>query len=337
MNQPLRAVVVGTGSYVPEKIISNDDLSRYVDTNDEWITTRTGIKERRILAKQLATSDMCVEAAARALADADIAPEEVDLIIVATVTPDMLFPSTACLVQEKLGASKAAAFDLSAGCTGFIYALATGSQFLETGLYRTALVIGADALSRIIDWSDRSTCVLFGDGAGAVVLKGALPHVNHGILGSYLRSDGGGGDLLCLPGGGSRIPASNESIANGLHYLRMEGKEVFKFAVKAMEEAAIQTLRTCGLTEKDIDFLIPHQANIRIVDAALKRLGLSKDKVYVNLEKYGNMSSASVPVAMDEAARFGKFQAGDLLLLVAFGAGLTWGGVALRWAKQKGR
>lgn len=332
MNPPLRAVVVGTGSYVPEKVITNDDLSQYLDTNDEWIRTRTGIRERRILPDELATSDMCVEAASRALADANVAPEEVDLILVATVTPDMLFPSTACLVQEKLGAPKAAAFDLSAGCTGFIYALATGSQFLETGLYRTALVIGADALSRIIDWSDRSTCVLFGDGAGAVVIKG-VPDSNHGILGSYLRSDGGGADLLCLPGGGSRIPVSKESIANGLHYLRMEGKEVFKFAVKAMEEAAIHTLQVCGLAEKDVDFLIPHQANIRIVEAALKRLELPKEKVCVNLEKYGNMSSASVPVAMDEAARLGKFQPGDLLLLVAFGAGLTWGGVALRWAK----
>ncbi|HHW07986.1 MAG TPA: ketoacyl-ACP synthase III [Clostridia bacterium] len=332
MTQPFRAVIAGTGSYVPERIVTNDDLSRLVDTSDEWIRTRTGIRERRVLADEQATSDMCLEAARQALVDARVSPEEIDLIIVATVTPDMLFPSTACLVQEKLGAVNAAAFDLSAGCTGFIYGLATGSQFLETGLYRTALVIGADALSRIVNWSDRSTCVLFGDGAGAVVLQG-IPGTNYGILGSYLKSDGGGAGLLCLPGGGSRRPPSPASLAAGLHYLHMEGKEVFKFAVKAMEDATTQTLQVCGLTEKDVDFLIPHQANMRIVEAALKRLELPRERVIVNLDKYGNMSSASVPVAMDEAARLGRLRRGDVLLLVAFGAGLTWGGVALKWAK----
>ncbi|HHY61255.1 MAG TPA: ketoacyl-ACP synthase III [Clostridia bacterium] len=332
MKQPLRAVVVGTGSYVPEKVITNDDLSRLVDTSDEWIRTRTGIRERRVLAEEQATSDMCVEAARQALADARLRPEDVDLIIVATVTPDMLFPSTACLVQEKLGAINAAAFDLSAGCTGFVYALAAGSQFVETGLYRTVLVIGADALSRIVNWSDRSTCVLFGDGAGAVVLQGK-PGAEHGILGSYLKADGSGAGMLCLPAGGSRRPASAESVAAGLHYLYMEGKEVFKFAVKAMEDATAQTLQVCGLTEREVDFLIPHQANMRIVEAAVKRLALPRERVIVNLDKYGNMSSASVPVALDEAARQGKFAAGNLILLVAFGAGLTWGGVAFRWAK----
>ncbi|NLC77441.1 MAG: ketoacyl-ACP synthase III [Clostridia bacterium] len=328
----MKAVITGTGSYLPDKIITNDDLAQQVDTSDEWIRTRTGIRERRILAEDRATSDMCVEAAKRALEDAGMDAAGVDLIVVATVTPDMFFPATACLVQERLGAVKAAAFDLSAGCTGFVYALATAAQFLETGMYRTALVIGGDALSRITNWSDRSTCVLFGDGAGAVVLE-AVADPGNGILGSYLRADGGGGHLLHMPGGGSRCPASGESVAKGLHYLRMDGQEVFKFAVKAMGEAALHLLEQCGLSREDIDFLIPHQANIRIVDAALKRLGLSPDRVYTNLDKYGNMSCASVPVALDEAARAGRFHKGHLLLLVAFGAGLTWGGVALRWAK----
>jgi 3-oxoacyl-[acyl-carrier-protein] synthase-3 len=332
MKGSLKAVITGTGSYLPDQIVTNDDLAKQVDTNDEWIRTRTGIGERRVLAEGLATSDMCFEAARKALEDAGTVAADIDLIIVGTVTSDMLFPSTACLVQHRLGAVKAAAFDLSAGCTGFIYGLVTAAQFLETGMYRTALVIGADTLSRVIDWSDRSTCVLFGDGAGAVVLE-AVSNTDYGILGGYLGADGGGAHLLNQPGGGSRCPATRDSVENGLHYLRMEGKEVFKFAVKTMGEAALHVLKECGLCQEDVDFLIPHQANLRIVDAALKRLELPSDRVYTNLEKYGNMSSASVPVALDEAARLGKLQKGNLLLLIAFGAGLTWGGVALRWAK----
>ncbi|NLL18121.1 MAG: ketoacyl-ACP synthase III [Clostridia bacterium] len=332
MKGSLKAVITGTGSYLPDQIVTNDDLAKQVDTNDEWIRTRTGIRERRVLAEDLATSDMCIEAARKALEDAGIAAADLDLIIVGTVTSDMLFPSTACLVQHRLEALKAAAFDVSAGCTGFLYGLVTAAQFLETGMYRTALVIGADTLSRVIDWSDRSTCVLFGDGAGAVVLE-AVSNTDYGILGSYLGADGSGAHLLNLPGGGSRCPATRDSVEKGLHHLRMEGKEVFKFAVKTMGEAALHVLKECGLSQEDVDFLIPHQANLRIVDAALKRLELPSDRVYTNLEKYGNMSSASVPVALDEAARLGKFQKGNLLLLIAFGAGLTWGGVALRWAK----
>lgn len=331
MDRQLRALVTGTGSYLPENIVTNDDLAKLVDTSDEWIRSRTGIKERRVLEEGMATSDMCVEAAKQAMEVAGITPEEIDLIIVGTVTPDMLFPSTACVVQQKLGANKAAAFDLSAGCTGFIYGLVTGAQFLASGMYRTALIIGADVLSRVVNWTDRSTCVLFGDGAGAVVLQ--AEESNFGILGSYLGADGGGGELLHLPAGGSRMPATESSVKDHLHFLRMEGKEVFKFAVKTMGETALKTLHQCGLTQSDVDFLIPHQANLRIVDAALKRLSLPSEKVYTNLESYGNMSSASVPVALDEAARLGLFHQGNLLLLVAFGAGLTWGGVALRWGK----
>ncbi len=326
-----RAVITGTGSYLPTNVVTNDDLAQKVDTSDEWIQSRTGIKERRILAEAEATSDMCIKAAERALEDANISADKLDLIVVGTVTPDMLFPSTACLVQDKIGAKNATAFDVSAGCTGFIYALATGSKFLEAGFYKNALIIGSDAVSRVIDWSDRSTCVLFGDGAGAVVLQAS--DSEEGIIGSYLRSDGGGSHYLHLPAGGSRLPATEKTINDTLHSLKMEGREVFKFAVRAMEEATLKVLTENNLSLEEIDHLIPHQANIRIIESSLKRLGLAEEKVFVNLHKYGNMSGASVPVALDEAARQGKFKKGDLLVLVAFGAGLTWGSSAIRWAK----
>lgn len=323
--------IVGIGSAMPERIVTNEDLTRIVDTSDEWIRTRTGICQRRIADEQTATSDLCVTAAARALADAGISAEELDLIIVATVTPDMLFPATACLVQDRIGAKNAGAFDLSAGCSGFIYGLATGSQFIAGGLYNTVLVVGAETLSKIVDWQDRNTCVLFGDGAGAAVLKRAPE--GRGILAFHLGSDGSGGDLLSIPAGGSRLPASAQTIAKRQHYLQMSGNEVFKFAVKVMAEASVKVLEKCNKTKEDIDFLIPHQANTRIIDAAVKRLGLSGDKVYVNLDRYGNTSAASVPVALDEAVKEGQIKKGDIIVLVAFGAGLTWGASVIEWLK----
>lgn len=321
--------IIGTGSYVPEQVITNQDLEKMVDTSDQWIITRTGIKERRRAAAHEATSDLGYQAAVKALDSAGVAPEELDLIIVATVTPDMLFPSSACLLQEKLGAQKAAAFDLEAACTGFIYGLAVGSQFIATGMYEKVLVVGAEVLSSIVDWEDRYTCVLFGDGAGACVLGPAKP--GEGILSLYLGADGSGGHLLHLPAGGSRKPAARETVENKEHYIKMCGNEVFKFAVRVMGEASMKALEQAGLSKEDIDFLVPHQANIRIVDAAIKRLELPREQVYINLDKYGNMSGASIPVALDEAVNEGKISSGDTVLLVGFGAGLTWGAAVVRW------
>lgn len=321
--------IIGTGSCLPEKILTNHDLEKIVDTSDEWIRTRTGIRERRVAGDDTAASDLSVTAAERALATAGVSPEELDLIIVATVTPDNLFPSTACLVQERLGAQKAAAFDLSAGCTGFLYALGVGQQFIASGTYEKVLVIGVDLLTKIINWQDRSTCVLFGDGAGAVVLAPAPP--GEGILSLYLGADGSGGPLLIMPAGGSRLPASLETVNRKLHTIQMQGSEVFKFAVRIMGEASLIALEKAGLKKEEVDLLIPHQANIRIIEAALKRLGLPPEKVYVNLDHYGNMSSASVPVALDEARREGKLKRGDKVVLVSFGAGLTWGAAVVRW------
>lgn len=331
MNNVRGVTIVGIGTAIPEKILTNDDLTKMVDTSDEWIRSRTGICQRRIADKNTATSDLCVLAAEKALEDAGITAEELDLIIVATFSPDMLIPSTACIVQDRIGAKNAGAFDLSAGCSGFLYGLATGSQFVASGAYDTVLVIGADTLSKFLDWEDRSTCILFGDGAGAVVLKSSPP--NTGILSFYLGSDGSGADLLKMPAGGSRLPASQETIKERQHYIRMNGKEVFKFAVKVMGEASIKALEKCGLTKENIDFLIPHQANYRIIDAAVKRLNLPPDKVYVNLDRYGNTSSASVPVALEEALKEGKIKKGDIVVLVAFGGGLSWGASVIKWTK----
>ncbi|TEB05519.1 3-oxoacyl-(acyl-carrier-protein) synthase 3 protein 1 [Pelotomaculum schinkii] len=323
------AGIIGVGAYLPDRVLTNDELQKMVDTNDQWIRTRSGIKERRIASPELATSDLAVIAGERALADAGVAPEELGLIIVATNTPDTIFPATACLVQDRLGAVKAAAFDLAAGCTGFVYALATGSQFITSGTYKKVLVIGAECLSRIVNWEDRKTCVLFGDGAGAVVLS-PVPAGN-GILSFTLRSDGSKGQLLSVPAGGSRQPATRETVDQKLHTIHMDGQEVFKFAVRVMGKAALEVLAAAGLNRSDIDYFIPHQANIRIIESAAKRLNLSMDKVLVNLDRYGNTSTASIPLALTEAVQDGRIKQGDHIVMVGFGAGLTWGATVIKW------
>jgi len=323
----INAGIIGTGSYLPQKIMTNKDLEKIVDTSDEWIRTRTGIEERRVVDSNIAASDLGVEAATKAIEDAGILAEDIELIIVATLTPDYTFPSTACVIQHKIGATKAAAFDLSAACSGFIYGVATGAQFIKSGLYKYVLVIGTETITKILDWEDRSTCVLFGDGAGAAVLGPV--EAARGFKSFLLGSDGSGGDLLNQPSSGSKFPITIDSIANKDNTLKMSGSEVFKFAVRIMDQASQQAIDMAGLTIEDIDFFIPHQANVRIIEPAMKRLGLGMDKVYLNLNKYGNMSSASIPVALDEAIKSGSVKKGDTVLLVGFGAGLTWGSTVI--------
>ena len=325
--------ILATGSHTPEKVLTNFDLEKMVETSDEWIVSRTGIRERRICGPDEASSDLALEAAKKALAKANVSAEELDMIIVATVTPDMMFPSTACILQEKLGAKKAAALDVSAACTGFLYVIATGSQFIASGLYRYVLVIGVETLSKITNYEDRNTCVLFGDGAGAALL-GPVQE-GYGFQAFELGADGSGGQLLCLPGGGSRTPASAESVTNNLHYISMAGGEVFKFAVRVMNSATEAVLEKSGVAKDDIDLLVPHQANKRIIDSAVQRFGLSEDKVAINLHRYGNMSSASIPVALDEAIQEGRLKEGDNVVLVGFGGGLTWGATLLKWSTQE--
>ena len=324
--------IVGTGSYVPEDVLTNADLEKLVDTNEEWIVSRTGIKERHIAKPDMPVSELCYQAALRALEDAQVTPEELDLVIVTTSTADYIFPATACIVADRLGAKKAAAFDLGAACSGFLYGVTTASQFIATGMYRTVLVIGADTLSKLLNWEDRSTCILFGDGAGAAILQPV--EEGYGFLGFELGSDGSGVKLLLVPAGGSKIPTTAETLAQKLNTIHMAGRETFKFAVKIMGEASIRALERAGLTKEDVDLLVPHQANIRIVDAAVKRLGISPDKVVVNLDRYGNMSAASIPVALDEAVKSGRINYGDVLVMVGFGAGLTWGAAVLKWSKK---
>lgn len=321
--------VLGTGSYVPERVLTNQDLEKMVDTNDEWIRTRTGMRERRIARPDEAASDLSFPAAQQALKNAGIGADQLDLIIVATVTPDMSFPSTACILQEKLGAKKAAAYDLSAACTGFIYGLANAANFIALGTYKYALIVGTEVLSKITDYTDRNTCVLFGDGAGAVVI-GAVPE-GRGFQSFELGADGAGGELLKLEAGGSRCPSSAASVEQKLHYLYMAGAEVFKFAVRIMGSAAEEALRKAGLGKEDIDLLIPHQANIRIIQSALNRLNVPQDKCMVNLDRYGNVGAASIPMALAEAAQTGRLKEGDRIVMVGFGAGLTWGASVLVW------
>jgi 3-oxoacyl-[acyl-carrier-protein] synthase-3 len=317
------------GSYVPAKVLSNADLEKLVDTSDEWITTRTGIKERRLAAKGEFTSDLATHAALRAMQNAGVTAEQLDLIVVATITPDMPFPSTACLVQRKIGAHRAAAFDLEAACSGFIYGLEIAQQFIMSRTYDTVLVIGAEKLSSIVDWKDRNTCVLFGDGAGAAVLQNR-PNA-HGLLTAVMGADGRKADLLFMAAGGSRCPATTESVAARLHYLRMEGRETFKNAVQAMQTAAREALRRCEIDISRIKCIIPHQANRRIIDAVCQRLGAKPEQLFINLHKYGNTSAASVAIALDEAVSSGRVQRGDLILMIVFGAGLTWGAAVIEW------
>ena len=321
--------ITGIGSYVPERVLTNADLEKIVDTTDDWITSRTGIRERRMAAEDEYTSTMGIAAARIALERADVDAADLDLIIVATITPDMPFPATACIVQQELGATKAAAFDLEAACTGFLYALEIGRQFIDSRMYQNVLIIGAEKLSSIIDWKDRNTCVLFGDGAGAAVLQHRAD--SRGVLATRLGSDGGKANILAMPGGGCRQPATVDSVNERIHFLKMEGKEVFKNAVNAMTGAAKEVLERSGLGMEDIKCVIPHQANQRIISAVGERLGARNDQVFVNLHKYGNTSAASVAVALDEAVSTGRIERGDLILIIAFGAGLTWGATVLEW------
>ncbi|MBM7854399.1 3-oxoacyl-[acyl-carrier-protein] synthase-3 [Desulfohalotomaculum tongense] len=328
-NRMVRVGILGVGSYVPEKVLTNKDLEAMVDTSDQWITTRTGIKERRIAAVNEAASDLGVKAGVKALKDAAVAPEEIDLIIVATSTPDMYFPSTACIIQDRLNCVNAGAFDLAAGCTGFLYALVVAEQFVRTGSARYVLVIGSEVLSRILNWEDRTTCVLFGDGAGAVVM-GPVPGEG-GVLASYLASEGSGAHLLTLPCSGSRVPFGAEAPVNHRAFISMQGKEVFKFAVRVMEEATEKVLAKAGLDKEDIHLVVPHQANIRIIEHYSKKMNLPMERIMTNVDKYGNTSAASVPLALEEALQQGRIKSGDNVLLIGFGAGLTWGAAVIKW------
>jgi len=322
--------IIGTGSYVPTKVLTNEDLEKMVDTNHEWIITRTGISERRIAEDNETTSDVAAKAALKALKDANIKPEEIDLIIVATNSPDMLFPASACLVQKKIKAVNSATFDLQAGCTGSVYALITAWQYIAAGFYNNTLIIGAETLSKLVDWTDRNTCILFGDGAGAAVLKADQ---EKGIISGCLGGDGSNDDLITLPAGLSKYPASHETIEKKMHYVKMKGNEVFKLAVKHMKRVTIKTLDKCNLSVEDIDCFIPHQANIRIISALTRVLKIKEDKVFVNLDKLGNTSAASVMIALDEAVKEGKIKNGDIVVLTSFGAGLTYGSIVLKWVK----
>ncbi|MEE8494522.1 MAG: beta-ketoacyl-ACP synthase III [Nitrospirales bacterium] len=322
------ARIQGTGSFVPARVLTNVDLERMVETSDAWIVERTGIRERRIAASGESCSDLAVKAAERALEAAGVAAVDLDLILVATCTGDAPLPATACVLQHRLGAQRAAACDISAACSGFIYALAVGDAYVRSG-YGQVLVVGSEVMSMLMDWTDRGTCILFGDGAGAVVLGAAAD--GQGILSSHLHADGTLWDLICVPGGGSAAPPSEKMLAEGLQYLKMKGNETFKVAVRTMEEVAREALSANGLSVEDLDLYIPHQANLRIIKAVASRLGLPMEKVVVNMDRYGNTSAASIPLALDEAVRGGRVQEGNLILMEAFGGGLTWGSTLVRW------
>ena len=329
-NQSKRTVsIIGTGSYLPSRILTNAELEKMVETSDDWITTRTGIKERRISAEGECTSDLAANAGRSALENAGISAEEVDLIIVATVTPDMFFPSTSCFVQHKLGARNAACFDINAACSGFLYAVEIAQQFITSHTYDTVLVIGADKLSSIVDWTDRNTCVLFGDGAGAAVLRhrgGA-----HGVVSTYMASDGELTDILYIPGGAARFPITKENVDQKINCIKMNGKETYKYAINSMLEAANRALEDANLDPEDLACIIPHQANLRIIEAIAHRFGVPLDRFVVNLDRYGNTSAAAVAIALDEAHRTGRMKVGDYVLLVVFGGGLTWAASVIQW------
>ena len=325
----VRAAIIGTGSYVPERVLTNFDLEKMVDTTDEWVFTRTGIRERRIAAEGQVTSDLGAEACRRALADATVRPDEVSLLVVATITPDYVFPSTACMIQQKIGAKVTGGFDLSAACAGFLYGLIVGARLIEADPSQTVLVVGAEILSRITDYTDRSSCILFGDGAGAAVLRAGAQ--GRGVLASDCGVDGSGGDFMKLPAGGSAAPTTEQTVRQRLHYMQINGRETFRFAVVKMAELVESALKRSGLTMQDVALIVPHQVNSRILVAAGERLGVGMEKIYTNIERYGNTSAASVPIALDEAVKKGRIQRGDIVVFVAFGGGLSWSSAVVRW------
>lgn len=324
-----RAVIIGTGSCLPDKVLANADLEKMVDTTDEWIFTRTGIRERRLVAPGQCTSDLGAEACRRALASAHLTPDDVSLIITATITPDHYFPSTSCLIQHKIGAKNTGGFDLSAACAGFVYSLIMGARLVEADPSQTVLVVGAETLSKITDYTDRGSCILFGDGAGAAVLRATDD--GRGVLASEFGIDGAGGEFMKIPAGGSALPASAETVANRQHYMTINGRETFRFAVVKMAELVEGTLKRSGLTMDDVALIIPHQVNSRILHAAAERMGVTMDKIYCNIDRFGNTSAASVPIALDEAVRNGRIRRGDVVVFVAFGGGLSWSSAVVRW------
>ncbi len=327
----IKAVVAGTGAYLPEKVLSNFDLEKMLDTSDTWIRTRTGIQERRIAAKDECSSTMAAEAAKMALECANTEAQDIDLIIVATSTPDVIFPSTACFVQKEIGAGKAAAYDVSAVCSGFIYAMSIAEQYIKSGRYKNILIIGSEVNSRILDWTDRTTCILFGDGAGAAVLKGVEAERECGVLSSHIYSDGNQSHIISVPGGIGKTSVTHEAIDEKQYCIKMVGNTTFKMAVKKMVEVAKEALEFNGLSPEDIDWMVPHQANKRIIDSVAERLDFPEEKTFINIHKYGNTSGAAIPIALHEANSSGKMKAGDLVLITGLGAGLTWGAVVIRW------
>lgn len=325
----IRSRIIATGSYAPPKVLTNFDLEKMVETTDEWIISRSGIRERRIVETNVCTSDLGTQAALRALNAAGLSPEDLDFIITGTNSPDMFFPCTGCFIQAKIGAKKAAAFDVSAGCTSFIHALSLADKFIKEDPSRKVMVLGAEIMSKVTDWTDRATCVLFGDGAGAIILVGE--EGERGVLSTHLHSDGSLWELLYMPGGGSANPSSYETVDKRMHYIKMAGNQLFKVAVRALADVSQEALKFNGLKSEDIDIMIPHQANTRIIEAAAKLINFPMEKIFLNIDKYGNTSSATIPIAMDEVQREGKVKAGDLMLLCSFGTGVTWGSAVIRW------